>query len=184
MPRAIGRAPALLSSRGRMKRRSDRFFDQARSSLSANYRETLHFDAETSRVLQNSAEISRALQNSHLCIWDASEPGDVIGRFAGARQLLWFAVGTGCLGTHRHFPRHELSLIYDATRTRWIHENHTTGEKIELLGPWKVMGNLSAVNQKFDDMREAIEHFNPQRARQIKSHEPSYLCLYSICRSC
>jgi hypothetical protein len=28
MPRAIGRAPALLSSRGRMKRRSDGFFDQ------------------------------------------------------------------------------------------------------------------------------------------------------------
>jgi hypothetical protein len=33
----------------------------------------------------------------------------------------------------------------------------------------EVMDNLSAVNQRFDDMREAIEHFNPLRARRIKS---------------
>jgi hypothetical protein len=28
---------------------------------------------------------------------------------------------------------------------------------------------LTAVSQKFDDMREAIEHFNPLRARRVKS---------------
>ncbi len=53
--------------------------------------------------------------------------------------------GVGCLGMHHRFPLYEVSLTYDATRGRWIQENHTTGKRIELLRPWEVMSNLSAV---------------------------------------
>jgi hypothetical protein len=74
--------------------------------------------------------------------------------------------GVGCLGAHHHFPLYEVSLIYDTARDRWIQENHSTGKKIELLTPWEVMSNLSDVDQKFDDMREAVEHFNPLRAQR------------------
>ena len=77
--------------------------------------------------------------------------------------------GVGCLGIRQKFPLYEVSLTYDAARGRWIQENHTTGKKIELLTPWEVMRNPSAVDQKFDDNREAVEHANPLRARRIKS---------------
>jgi hypothetical protein len=77
--------------------------------------------------------------------------------------------GVGCLGIRQKFPLYEVSLTYDAARGRWIQEKHTTGKKIELLTPWEVMRNPSAVDQKFDDMREAVEHANPLRARRIKS---------------
>jgi hypothetical protein len=77
--------------------------------------------------------------------------------------------GIGWLGIRHNFPLYELSLTYDAARVRWIQENHTTGKKIELLTPWEVMRNLSATDQKFDDMREAVENANPLRARRIKS---------------
>lgn len=70
---------------------------------------------------------------------------------------------------HHRFPLYKVSLTYDATRGRWIQEKHTTGKRIELLRSSEVMSNLSAVSQKFDDMREAIEHFNPLRARRVKS---------------
>jgi hypothetical protein len=63
---------------------------------SANYCETLHFDAEISRALQTHAGISRVLQNSHLCIWDASEPGDVVRQacvsVSNAREPSWSEV--------------------------------------------------------------------------------------------
>jgi hypothetical protein len=80
------------------------------------------------------------------------------------------------LGMHHRFPLYEVSLTYEATRARWIQENHTTGKRIELLRPWEVMNNLSAVSRKFDDMREAIEHFNPLRARRVKPAWPRARC--------
>lgn len=77
--------------------------------------------------------------------------------------------GVGCLGIHQTFPLYDVSLTYDGARDRWVQENRTTGKKIELLTPWEVMRNPSAVDQTFDDMREAVEHANPLRARRIKS---------------
>ena len=77
--------------------------------------------------------------------------------------------GVGCLGIRQKFPLYEVSLTYDIAQARWIQENHTTGKKIKLLTPWEVMHNPSTVDQKFNDMREAIEHFIPLRARRIKS---------------
>jgi hypothetical protein len=77
--------------------------------------------------------------------------------------------GVGCLGIRQRFPLYELSVAYDAMRGRWTQENHTTGKKIELLTPWEIMRNPTAADQKFDDMREAVEHANPLRARRIKS---------------
>src|SRR3979490_1261145 len=47
---------------------------------------------------------------------------------------------------HHRFPLYEVSLTYDATRGRWIQENHTTGKRIELLRSSEMMSNLSAVS--------------------------------------
>jgi len=76
--------------------------------------------------------------------------------------------GVNCLGIRQNFPLYEVSLTYDAARDRWIQQNHTTGKKIELLRPWEIGGDLPAIDEKFDDMREAVEHANPLRARRIK----------------
>jgi hypothetical protein len=77
--------------------------------------------------------------------------------------------GVGLLGICQKFPLYEVSLTYDGARERWIQENRTTGKKIELLTPWEILRNPAAADQKFDDMREAVEHANPLRARRTKS---------------
>jgi hypothetical protein len=77
--------------------------------------------------------------------------------------------GVGCLGIRQKFPLYDVSVAYDDMRGRWTQENHTTGKKIELLTPWEIMRNPTAADRKFDDMREAVEHANPLRARRTKS---------------
>jgi hypothetical protein len=62
-----------------------------------------------------------------------------------------------------------VKIDHDDMRGRWTQENHTTGKKIELLTPWEIMRNPTAADRKFDDMREAVEHANPLRARRTKS---------------
>jgi hypothetical protein len=94
MPRAIGRAPALLSSRGRMKRRSDGFFDQT--------------------GFGRKGDAAAALERCWL-FWRGDEPTPYrlfAGRLAGTASCLGF-FPNGLLrwlliqGPPLHFPRED-----------------------------------------------------------------------------
>jgi hypothetical protein len=75
------------------------------------------------------------------------------------------------LGIRQTFPLYEVSLTYDSTRARWTQENHTTRNKIELLYPLGSSSQPCAADRRFDDMRQALEHANPLRARRVKSSQ-------------
>lgn len=77
--------------------------------------------------------------------------------------------GVSFLGARHRYPLYEVSLTYDGSRSRWTQENHTTGKKIELLYPWEIMRRPGLKDQKFEDMRQAMEHANPLRARRAAS---------------
>jgi hypothetical protein len=49
--------------------------------------------------------------------------------------------------------------------------NRTTGKAISLLYPWEVLRRGGLADLKFDDMREAIEHANPLRARRASEEK-------------
>jgi hypothetical protein len=75
--------------------------------------------------------------------------------------------GPVCLGARHRYPLYEVSLTVDPKNGRWIQENHTTGKKIELLYPWEILRRPILSDRKFDDMREAVEHANPLRAKRV-----------------
>jgi Proteasome subunit len=75
--------------------------------------------------------------------------------------------GAGHLGAHHRFPFYEVSLTFDPTKYRWTQQNHTTGKKIELLYPREILKRSTLDDLTFNDMREAIEHANPLRARRV-----------------
>jgi hypothetical protein len=80
--------------------------------------------------------------------------------------------GVSWLGIRHSYPLYAVSLSFDPQKRRWVQENHTTGKKIELLYPWEIVRAPSSQDQKFDDMRQALENANPLRARRSKSSAP------------
>jgi hypothetical protein len=74
--------------------------------------------------------------------------------------------GVGFLGMLQGLPLYVISLSYDAQRMRWIQENQSTGKKIELQYPWEIDPVTMKSDNRFDDWREAVERFNPLRARK------------------
>lgn len=68
-------------------------------------------------------------------------------------------------GTHR-FPLYELSLTVEPKTNRWIQENRTTGKKQPLLWPWEIVKSVPSADRRFDDYRQAAEHFNPRRGKR------------------
>jgi hypothetical protein len=74
--------------------------------------------------------------------------------------------GVRCLGMLQKLPLYAISLSYDAQTMRWIQENQSTGKKIELQYPWEINPATMQGDNRFDDWWEAVEHFNPLRARK------------------
>jgi hypothetical protein len=74
--------------------------------------------------------------------------------------------GAGHLGAHHRYPLYEVSLTFDPQRHRWVQQNQTTGKKLELLYPWEILKRPVGDDLTFNDMRDAIEHANPLRARR------------------
>lgn len=74
--------------------------------------------------------------------------------------------GVGYLGGSQRFPLYEVSLRYDPAMHRWIQKNHTTGKEVTLLHPPEVISSPANIHRTFNDMREALEHFNPARAKK------------------
>jgi len=74
--------------------------------------------------------------------------------------------GVGCLGSVQRLPLYAISLSYDAQTMRWIQENQSTGKKMELQYPWEIDPTTMKDDNRFDDWWDAVEHFNPLRAKK------------------
>jgi hypothetical protein len=74
--------------------------------------------------------------------------------------------GVGCLGMSEKLPLYTISLSYDAHAMRWSQGNQSTGKKIDLQYPWEIDVATIKENNLFDDWWDAVEHFNPRRARK------------------
>lgn len=74
--------------------------------------------------------------------------------------------GLAFLGGSHKFPLYELALNADATTGGWVQRNLTTGKSQRLLWPWEIMRSLPTSSMRFDDYREAVEHFNPLRGKR------------------
>lgn len=76
--------------------------------------------------------------------------------------------GVGPLGQSQVLPLYEMRIGVDPTTGRWVQENVTTSKKQSLLYPWEINPGSLKADQRFDDWWEAVESFNPRRARGYK----------------
>ena len=74
--------------------------------------------------------------------------------------------GLAYLGGIYQFPLYEVALTVEPKTKRWIQENRTTGKKQPLLWPWEIVKSNPRAGRRFDDYRQAAEHFNPRRGKR------------------
>lgn len=101
---------------------------------------------------------------------------EVVGQFVASNGLdsvggLYPCVkidrrGVGCLGMFQKLPLCTIALSYEAQTMRWRQENQSTGKTIELQYPWEIDVATMKADNRFDDWWDAMEHFNPRRARK------------------
>jgi hypothetical protein len=63
-------------------------------------------------------------------------------------------------------PCYTISLLYDEHTMRWRQENQSTGKAIQLQYPWEINAATMKMDKRFDDWWDAMENFNPLRARK------------------
>ena len=73
--------------------------------------------------------------------------------------------GLAYLGGTHQFPLYDVALIVEPKTKRWVQENRTTGKKQPLLWPWEIVKSVPSADRRFDDYRQAAEHFNPRRGK-------------------
>lgn len=81
--------------------------------------------------------------------------------------------GVGCLSVDQTLPKGRFTLIYNASKDRWIQTNHATGKSIELLYPWEIDANTIINDRRFDDWWDANVDFNPLRAKKLTDDAPT-----------